>query len=351
MTAVKNAKKKAEEKPQASGLGLDSIGDLSGLLNEPEAVARGGGPLELPLDLIDEDPQQPRTADNPGFSPESIEEIGQTIKDRGVKSPISVRENPEVEGRYIINHGARRYRGSKWAEKTAIPAFIDNDYNHADQVIENLQRNELTPREIADFIGRELATGKKKSEIAREIGKSPAFVTQHVTLLDLPDPIARAFNTGRANDVTVVNELVTAFKKNPEEVGAWLADDSQELTRGSVKLLREFLADKRRQGDEDERDPNTVDALTGKTDAESESESEEGRQGPEGTDVKKEKKEGDPDKLKKAIIQVEHDGRPARLILNKRPAAEGWAWLKYEDDGMEFEADLIQVKLVALIEG
>lgn len=347
MTAVKNAKKKAAVQPQTSGLGLDSIGDLSGLLNEPEAVARGAGPLELPLELIDEDPNQPRTADNPGFSPESIAEIGQTIKDRGVKSPISVRENPEAEGRYIINHGARRYRGSQWAERATIPAFIDNDYNHADQVIENLQRNELTPREIADFIGRELATGKKKSEIAREIGKSPAFVTQHVTLLDLPDPIAKAFNTGRANDVTVVNELVTAFKKNPEEVGAWLADDSQELTRGSVKLLREFLEDKRRQSDEDERDPNTVDALTGKTDTEA----EDGEQGPEGADDKKEKKEADPDKLKKAIIQVEHDGRPARLILNKRPPTEGWAWLKYEDDGMEFEADLIQVKLVALIEG
>lgn len=349
MTAVKNAKKKAVEQPQASGLGLDSIGDLSGLLNEPEAVARSAGPLELPLDLINEDPDQPRGQDNPGFSPESIAEIGQTIKDRGVKSPISVRESPEVEGRYIINHGARRYRGSKWAGKDTIPAFIDNDYNHADQVIENLQRNELTPREIADFIGRELATGKKKSEIAREIGKSPAFVTQHVTLLDLPDPIANAFNTGRANDVTVVNELVTAFKKNPEEVGAWLADDSQELTRGSVKLLREFLEDKRRHDEEDERDPNTVDALTGKTDAEAE-EGEEGPAGPD-EDAKKEKKEADPDKLKKAIVQVEHDGRPARLILNKRPPAEGWAWLKYDDDGMEFEADLNQVKLVALIEG
>ncbi|KAI5911998.1 ParB/RepB/Spo0J family partition protein [Azoarcus sp. PA01] len=344
MTAVKNAKKKVVEQPQASGLGLDSIGDLSGLLNEPEPLARGAGPLELPLELIDEDPNQPRTADNPGFSRESIAEIGQTIKDRGVKSPISVRENPEAEGRYIINHGARRYRGSQWAERATIPAFIDNDYNHADQVIENLQRNELTPREIADFIGRELATGKKKSEIAREIGKSPAFVTQHVTLLDLPDPIAKAFNTGRANDVTVVNELVTAFKKNPEEVGVWLADDSQELTRGSVKLLREFLEDKRRHGDEDEPNPNTVDAMSSKTDVAAE-------EGEQGSDSKKGKKEADSDKFKKAIIQVEHDGRLARMILNKRPPAEGWAWLKYEDDGMEFEADLIQVKLVALIEG
>jgi len=325
MSAKTNAKKKEQDKPQSSGLGLDGLGDLAGLLNEqPAANAGGAGPQELPLDLIDEDPHQPRTADNPGFSPESIAEIGETIKARGVKSPISVRENPDAPGRYLINHGARRYRGSKWAHKTTIPAFIDNDYNEADQVIENLQRNELTAREIADFIGRELAKGKKKGEIAKEIGKSPAFVTQHVTLLDLPEPIAEAFNSGRGKDVTVINELVTAYKKNPDEVAAWLADDSQELTRGSVKLLREFLEDKRSHEDGD-RDPNTVDALTGKTDAEA----GDGEQGPQDDDAKgkKEPKEADPDKLKKAIIQVKHDDRPARLILNRRPPAEGWAWL------------------------
>ncbi|EHW7386040.1 ParB/RepB/Spo0J family partition protein [Escherichia coli] len=353
MTAAqtKTAKKKAApaaqnaaDAPLASGLGLEGIGDLSGFLDAPAASQGNAGPLELDLDLIDEDPHQPRTADNPGFSPESIAEIGATIKERGVKSPISVRDNPEQPGRYLINHGARRYRGSKWAEKKTIPAFIDNDYNEADQVIENLQRNELTPREIADFIGRELAKGKKKGDIAKEIGKSPAFITQHVTLLDLPEKIAEAFNTGRVRDVTVVNELVTAFKKRPEEVEAWLDDDTQEITRGSVKLLREFL-------DEKGRDPNTVDAFTGKTDAESEGDGHDDDDD-DGKDAKdKEQKPADPDKLKKAIVQVEHDGRPARLILNRRPPAEGFAWLKYEDDGEEFETNLADVKLVALIEG
>lgn len=346
---MKNAKKAAIEKPKSSGFGLDALGDLSSLLDDPIVAANnvGSGPQELPLDLIDEDPNQPRHADNPGFSAESLGELAATIRDRGVKSPISVRDNPEAKGRFIINHGARRYRASKLANKTTIPAFVDNDYNEADQVIENLQRNELTAREIADFIGRELAKGKKKGEIAREIGKSAAFVTQHVTLLDLPEPIAKVFNGGRANDVTVVNELVTAYKKNPDEVKTWLADDSQELTRGSVKLLREFLEDKKQQAEDSERDPDTVDAFTGKTDAEAVVKGQGQKEEPES----REDKPSDPDKLKKAIIQVEHDGRPARLILNKRPPAEGWAWLKYEDDGHEFEADLSSVQLVALLEG
>lgn len=350
-SAVKtNAKKKAPQaaadKPKGGGLGLDGLGDLSSLLNEPQASnAAPGGPQELSLDLIDEDPHQPRTADNPGFSPESIAEIGETIKARGVKSPISVRESPDAPGRFLINHGARRYRGSKWAGKTTIPAFIDNDYNEADQVVENLQRNELTAREIADFIGRELAKGKKKSEIAKEIGKSPAFVTQHVTLLDLPEPIAEAFNAGRSKDVTVINELATAYKKNPEEVRVWLEDDSQELTRGSVKMLREYLEDKRSQNGD--RDPPSVDDSAGNTGGETEGSG----QSPDDDAKEKGPKEADPDKFKKAIIQVTHDDRPARLILNRRPPAEGWAWLKYEDDGQEVKASLDAVQLVALLEG
>ena len=345
-TVYPQTPKKTATKPVTAagggGLGLDSIGDLSSLLDAP-TTGSGTGPIHLELSIIDEDPNQPRTADNPGFSPESIAEIGATIKARGVKSPISVRENPEQPGRYLINHGARRYRGSKWADKKSIPAFIDNDYNEADQVIENLQRNELTAREIADFIGRELAKGRKKGDIAKDIGKSAAYITQHVTLLDLPDPIAEAFTSGRVNDVTVVNELVTAYKKDPEKVDAWLADENQELTRGSVKLLREFLDDK------SGRDPNTVDAFNGKTDAENDDTgtSDDDKSG----SGKKEPKEPDPDKIKKAIVQVIHDERPGRIILTRRPPADGFAWVKYDDDGHEFEANLNTVTLVAIVEG
>ena len=328
--------------PKMSGLRLDSIGDLSGLLNASTVPSGGAGPMLLPIGLIDEDPNQPRHQDSPGFSPESLGELAETIRLRGVKTPISVRENPDVSGRYLINHGARRFRGSKLAGKTDIPGFIDNDYNEADQVIENLQRNDLTAREIADYIGRELAKGAKKGEIAKAIGKSPAFVTQHVTLLDLPDAIAKAFNSGRCRDVTVINELVTAHKRKPQEVADWLGDEGQEITRGSVKMLRDFLDEKRRH-EEEQQDDTDGQAGAG-ADGDPEGESPNPKQ-------KKEDKPADPGKLKKAIIQVKHDDRSARLLLSRRPPAEGFAWLKYEDDGHEFEANLAQVQLVAVLEG
>ena len=338
---TKTANKKPETRPQASGLGLDGIGNLSDLLNAPEPMAGGSGPLQLHIDLIDEDPNQPRQQGSPGFSAESLGELAETIRQRGVKTPISVRHNPDAEGRFLINHGSRRYRGSKLAGKTTIPGFVDNDYNEADQVIENLQRNDLTAREIADYIGRELAKGLKRGEIAKSIGKSPAFVTQHAALLDLPDAIATVFNSGRSRDVTVINELVTANKKNPVEVAEWLVDEDQEITRGSVKLLREFLDDKRRRAEGD-----------GNDDSDDQASPERGNgTGDEKPAKSMDEKKPDLNKLKKAIVQVKHDDRPARLQLGRRPSAEGFAWLKYEDDGHEFEANLSRVQLVALLEG
>lgn len=331
-----------ETKPQADGLGLIGMGNLSALLDGPQTIVKGGGPLELDMNLIDEDLEQPRTEDNPGFSDQSLDELAASISLRGVKTPISVRDNPDVSGRYLINHGARRFRATKRADKITIPGFIDNDYNKADQVVENLQRNELTAREIANYIGREIAKGRRKVEIAKAISKSPAFVTQHAVLLDLPDPIAKAFNFDRVRDVTLVNELMTAFKQMPEQVSAWLNNENQEITRGSVKLLREFLDDKRKPKSED-RASSATDAPTSKTD----SEADEGEKGSGAN----QKKEPDPDKLKKAIVQVQHNNRHARLILTRRPSAEGFAWIKYEDDGQEFEASLSSATLVSLIEG
>jgi ParB family chromosome partitioning protein len=232
----------------------------------------------------------------------------------------------------LINHGARRYRASKVAGKATIPAFVDNDYNEVDQVIENLQRSELTAREIADYIGRELAKGLRQNEIARSIGKSPAFVTQHINLLDLPEPIAQAFSAGGVSDVTTVNELVTAYKKNPVEVADWLEDNKgQDITRSAVKLLRQFLEEKRYQtqlfsGMDMESDQ--VDVPGGENIA------------PEAHDQHQ--------RLGRAVLQVRHHRRLAQLLWFRRPVEKGFAWLKY-DDGTEVQAPLAEVKLVALL--
>lgn len=199
------------------------------------------GAEEIDLTLIDEDPNQPRTE----FDESTLKELADTIRLRGVKTPISVRVNPDNSERFIINHGARRVRASKLAGKATIPAFIDPDYNEEDQMIENLHRDNLTAREIADFIGRQLAKGKTHKVIAQTIGKSRPFVTMHAALLDLPAPVADVFNSGRCRDVSLIVDLVRAFHTNEEVTTRWLADESQEINRESVRTLRNFLDHKK----------------------------------------------------------------------------------------------------------
>ena len=220
-----------------------------------------------------------------------------------------------------------------------IPGFVDNDYNEADQVVENLQRNALTAREIADYIGRELAKGYKKIEIAKAISKSPAFVSQHVTLLDLPDVIAQVFNSGRAKDVTIINELVTAFKRQEHGVTNWLKNENQIITRDSVKLLREFLDVKHAPLLLDEKVDVVIDVKNGKREQVNQQITVENV------------KSFVISTMKKAVIQVQHNEKTANLLLDRRPLRPGFAWIKYDDNSGEIDVNLAEVRIVAVFEG
>ncbi len=311
------------------GLGLDQITDLSGLL-----APKQQGPMEINLNLIDEDPDQPRKY----FDSEGLDELASTIKERGIKTPISLRPS-SIEGRYLINHGARRYRAARNAGLTTIPAFVDTNYSEIDQLIENIQRDNLTSREVAEFVGKMINKGIKKKDLAKMIGKSPAYISQHVTLLDLPEPLGKAFNDGRCQDVTVLNDLASLYKSHPKEVADLVADETQDLTRGAIKTFKEYLFDA--GGAVKDTIPKTPEDSLDNSSVTTEAKEKQ----------KTKTADPDPEKLKKAIVQVEIDGRVAQLLLNKRPSEYGSAWLKYEDDGEEFEGALSQVTVIAIIEG
>lgn len=220
-------------------LNLDDFNKLGALMSNDSDASRAGEIFKLSISLIDEDPEQPRTETNPGFSEESISELAETIRERGVKSPISVRE--AGNGRYIINHGARRFRASIRAGLTEIPVVIDNDYSKLDQVIENIQRNNLTANEIADFIREELANGKNKKEIASELGKSNAWVSQYCCIIDIPDEISPFWEAGVfGDDVTALSELCKCFKKDSEKTLGFL-EGAEKLSRREIADLRERI--------------------------------------------------------------------------------------------------------------
>jgi ParB family transcriptional regulator, chromosome partitioning protein len=207
--------------------------DLLGTRAQPSE----GAPLLLPVDSIDEDPAQPRLE----FDQASLRELADSIRERGVRQPISVRPSPAVEGRWLVNFGARRLRASKLAGKAEIPAFIDLSADSYDQVIENEQRQGLTPMELALFIQRRLAAGDIQADIARRMGKSRQYVTMAMALIDAPDWLLAAYRESRCRGLKELYELRKLASEHPQFVQAWTSD-RDAITRERVAALRADLS-------------------------------------------------------------------------------------------------------------
>ncbi|MFJ3465715.1 ParB/RepB/Spo0J family partition protein [Achromobacter spanius] len=231
----------AAKQGDAGGLDLAGLGDLAAMLDGAHPQAREPGMYDI--SRIHEDERNSRREDNPGYSAESIGELAESFKrrerqgKRGIKSPLSLRPHPTIPGDFIINHGHRRFRGAKVAGLTSVPGFEDPDFDDVDQVIENVQRENLTSREIADFIGAKLSAGWTQADLARELGKSRAWVSHHAGLLTLPEPVAEAVAAGKVTDVTLANELAAAHREDPEAI-ADLLSASTKPTRSAVKAIR-----------------------------------------------------------------------------------------------------------------
>ena len=134
--------------------------DLSSLDGPNQNAVASGKPLQLALHAIDEDPRQPRTE----FDAQGLQELADSIAERGVRVPISIRSHPDQPGRWMVNAGARRVRACRMVGRVDIPAFVDETFDSYDQVIENEQREGLKPIELALFIQREMSTGLSQAE-------------------------------------------------------------------------------------------------------------------------------------------------------------------------------------------
>ena len=199
--------------------------------------ASTGQPLSLPIDAIDEDPDQPRSE----FDPESLQALADTIAARGIRQPISVRPHPTVPGRWMLNFGARRLRASRLAGLTHIPAFVDETADSYDQVIENEQRESLKPMELALFVQRRLAASETQAEIARRLGKSRQYLTYATALIDAPDWLMALYREGRCRGLKELYDLKRLADNHADAVAKWLPS-MHVVARSDVEALREMLS-------------------------------------------------------------------------------------------------------------
>jgi ParB family transcriptional regulator, chromosome partitioning protein len=193
-------------------------------------------PLMLAADAIAEDPDQPRHE----FDTKALNELAETIRERGVRQPISVRPDLQHSGRWVLNFGARRLRASRLAGLKEIPAFVDTTADNYDQLIENEQREGLTPLELALFVQKRLAMGDKQAEIAKRLGKSRQWVTLTTALIEAPDWLLQAYRQGRCRGMNELYELRRLHEAHAQTVEAWVAQQDT-ITRERIAGLRDGL--------------------------------------------------------------------------------------------------------------
>ena len=167
------------------GRGLDAIF----LENSLEKTTDGGENIItiLKTSMVDPKSDQPRKF----FDKEALQELSDSIKENGLLQPILVREYGE--GRYQIIAGERRFRASKLAGLTEIPAIIlDRDNKSVAQIalIENIQREDLNPIEEAmAFKSLKEEYDMTQEELSERLGKSRSAIANSIRLLDLPEAI------------------------------------------------------------------------------------------------------------------------------------------------------------------
>jgi ParB family chromosome partitioning protein len=280
--------------------GLDQF-RASALLADPPP--HDSVPQEMDLELIDFDPEQPRGS----VDDAALAELAASIREKGVLEPVSLRRHPDRPGRFIVNRGERRVRASRLAGRRTVPWFLDERVDRYAQVIENLQREDLMPFDLARFIADRERDGDSRAEIARKLGKPRSFITEAAGLIDAPAEVRTAFEAGRASDTRVLYQLAKGVREKAAAVGPLLAGDAA-LTRDVVEAAM--------------REPHNASA-------------------PEEASSSR-RIEGS--KLARALL-VEHAGRRGRLGCKGQPGRRT-AQVQF-DDGSRQTVELSELKLVA----
>jgi ParB family chromosome partitioning protein len=234
------------------GRGLDAL--LGGAETETAtaASANDGELRSLAIASISAGRYQPRRH----FDEALLEELAESIKSQGVIEPVIVRTTGA--GRFELIAGERRWRASQLAGLAEIPALvrdIDDRTAIAIALIENIQREDLSPLEEAQALARLIAEFKLTHQQAADaVGRSRAAVSNLLRLLDLPDPIRSHLDDGRlemghARALLTLPEaraIALAQKAVDQE---WSVRELEEAVRRTTELPKGKAAKPKRDAD------------------------------------------------------------------------------------------------------
>jgi len=174
------------------GRGIEAL--INSELNDKSKKPNSPGVSYINLSDIKPNPDQPRR----DFNNNSLDELSKSIKEKGVITPITIRESNKG---YEIIAGERRWRAAKKAKLKSIPAYLLNIGDEAEMMevalIENIQREDLNPIEEAE--GYAVLNSKyslSHDGIAKTIGKKRTTISNALRLLKLPPEIRKSIRSG-----------------------------------------------------------------------------------------------------------------------------------------------------------
>jgi ParB family transcriptional regulator, chromosome partitioning protein len=224
----------------------------------PAPALEGNGSSQIAIDLIDPNPVQPRRV----FQQDALHQLADSIRQHGIIQPLVIRKSG---ARYQLVAGERRWRAAKLAGLTEVPAVvqeISDDHLLEITLIENIQREDLNPMELAvalDRMARELNISQ--DEIGRRTGKDRSTISNSIRLLQLPPDLQqlvaeRRLSAGHARSLLALTD---------EEMQRKLAEKivAQGLSVRQVERMTKKLTEPRGPASEEEEalDPNVKAAL------------------------------------------------------------------------------------------
>jgi ParB family chromosome partitioning protein len=217
------------------GRGLDALlGE-----QEPEGEEGGGeGVRTIPVDMIRPGPYQPRKR----MDEEALQELAESIRSQGIVQPVVVRERPE-DGEYELIAGERRWRAAQRAGLEDVPALIRSlEDAQALEValIENIQREELTPLEEARAFERLTREFELTHEaMAERVGRNRATISNTLRLLRLPGEVQQAVEEG---ELRMGHARALLGLEGDERLGEAAAEVIKKgmSVRGTEELVRSY---------------------------------------------------------------------------------------------------------------
>ena len=201
--------------------GMGAIPDISILTGGERVVIK-----QIPLAQIGANPDQPRKT----FKDAELNDLAASIKEKGVLQPILLRAVPNKPYNYEIVAGERRYRASKLAGLTEIPAVIkklDDDNAMEIALIENVQRENLDPiEEAAAYKNLMEKCNYDMADVSRLIGKSDSYIRNAIRLIDLPDAVRQMVSNG---EISASHARTIAVADNPVELAREIVNNKMSV--------------------------------------------------------------------------------------------------------------------------